>query len=71
MTATIITLPKHSEEMRLAAPRSEQDSVMVELRRARIRIAQLEATLTETMRDNLANYNRAREAERALEELKY
>lgn len=68
MTATIITMPRQTSETRLAAPRCEQDSVMVELRRARIRIAQLEASLTETMRDNLANYNRAREAERALED---
>lgn len=47
----------------------QAEPLMLELRRARIRISQLETSLTEAMRDNLANFNRAREAERRLEEL--
>jgi hypothetical protein len=41
-------------------------SALVELRRARTRIAQLERNLTQAMRDSLANYERARQAERRL-----
>lgn len=68
MTATIITLPRQVAPARVEHPDSSDGSIMVELRRARIRIAQLEATLTATMRDNLANYNRARDAERKLDD---
>ena len=67
MTALIIQHPKNSERQRHADEQTESGSLMLELRRARIRIAQLEASLTEAMRDNLANFNRAREAERKLE----
>ncbi|MEM6660849.1 MAG: hypothetical protein AAF666_01610 [Pseudomonadota bacterium] len=42
---------------------------MSELRRARVRIVQLERNLTEAMRDSLTHFNRARDAERRLEEL--
>ena len=67
MSAMIINLPRHhSQETSAADPEA---SLFVELRRARIRIAQLEASLTEAMRDNLANFNRARDAERRLEDL--
>ncbi|MEL7470811.1 MAG: hypothetical protein ACFB03_06295 [Paracoccaceae bacterium] len=44
----------------------DQRTTLAELRRARIRIAQLEASLTEAMRDSLANFNRARDAEQML-----
>lgn len=64
MSATIISLP-HSHPPRTEA--ETDGSLMIELRRARIRIAQLEASLTEALRDSLANHNRAREAERKLD----
>ena len=67
MSATIISLPSHHP--RETGSDDPDSSMFVELRRARIRIAQLEASLTEALRDNLANYNRARDAERRLEEL--
>ena len=67
MSATIIPLPSGPDGKLTAETRP--DPLMLELRRARIRIAQLEASLTEAMRDNLANFNRARQAERRLEEL--
>ena len=67
MSATIISLPRHHP--RQSADRDPDASLFVELRRARIRIAQLEASLTEAMRDNLANFNRAREAEQRLEDM--
>ena len=66
MSAKIISLPFRVH----TAQRGEnaQDDARLELRRARIRIAQLEASLTQAMRDSLTNFNRAREAERALAE---
>ena len=67
MSATIVSLPRHHPQG--GGAEDPNASLFVELRRARIRIAQLEASLTETMRDNLANYNRARDAERRLEKL--
>ena len=67
MSATIITLPRHHPSSDTTSDRD--GSLFVELRRARIRIAPLEASLTEAMRDNLANFNRARDAERRLEEM--
>ena len=67
MSATIIPMPGLPEGDADLLEKAEP--LMLELRRARIRIAQLETSLTEAMRDNLANFNRAREAERRLEEL--
>lgn len=73
MSALIIPLPglEKGQEVR-DADTSDGDvkALTMELRRARIRIAQLEASLTEVMRDNLANYNRARDAERELERIR-
>ena len=70
MTAMIIPLPGASQKaMEDEEDRADAEMLSLELRRARIRIAQLEASLTEAMRDNLANFNRAREAERRLEKV--
>ena len=69
MTATVIALhPRHPQPTRIPPEIAEQ-SMIVELRRARIRIAQLEASLTRAMRDSLTNFNRARDAERRLDDL--
>lgn len=59
MTATVTQLPG---TVRLPDP----GDLSAELRHARRRIAQLETALGEAMRDNLTNFNRAREAERLL-----
>ena len=64
MTAKIISLPFPGRSC--SATGSEDEITCDELRRARIRIAQLEASLTEAMRDSLTNFNRARAAERTL-----
>lgn len=70
MSAMIIDLAQRRE---VATPRHDagraEASAMIELRRARLRIAQLERNLTQAMRDSLANYERARKAERRLAEL--
>jgi len=70
MSATIIDLRSRQDVTQppRATPHAE-GSAMAELRRARLRIAQLEARLTKAMRDSLVNFNRARDAERRLEEL--
>ena len=70
MTAMIIDLAQRREiaTVRNDAARAEA-SAMIELRRARLRIAQLERNLTQAMRDSLTNYERARKAERRLAEL--
>ena len=70
MSAMIIDLAQRREIAtgRPDAGRAEA-SAMIELRRARLRIAQLERNLTLAMRDSLANYERARKAERRLAEL--
>ena len=70
MSAKIIALPvaDRVDDGAVSAPEDE-NAVTKELRRARIRIAQLEASLSEAMRDSLANFNRARDAERSLAEL--
>ena len=69
MSAKIISLP-FADRIE-SRDRDEGDtSQSQELRRARIRIAQLEASLSEAMRDSLVNFNRARDAERSLAELK-
>ena len=70
MTAKIISLPTPERVTdAVVLEHREGQSVMSELRRARIRIAQLEASLSEAMRDSLANFNRARDAERSLEQM--
>ena len=51
------------------ATEDAEASAVGELRRARLRIAQLERNLTQAMRDSLNHYNRAREAERRLAEM--
>jgi len=67
MSAEIIMLKRTTQTQREVeeTPRDMSE----ELRRAKIRIAQLEANLTAAMQDNLTNYTRARDAERRLEEL--
>ena len=70
MSAKIIALPYANRvDESAVAVREKESSTAKELRRARIRIAQLEASLSEAMRDSLANFNRARDAERCLAEL--
>ena len=69
MTATIIDLASRHSVRTPQRTADAEESALVELRRARIRIAQLEASLTQAMRDNLTNFNRARAAERQLEDL--
>lgn len=69
MSATIIRMPGMPEAQPMPETQAVPEGLMTELRRARIRIAQLESSLTEAMRDNLANFNRAREAEQRLKEL--
>ena len=69
MTATIIDLASRHSVRAPQRTADAEESALVELRRARIRIAQLEASLTQAMRDNLTNFNRARAAERQLEDL--
>jgi hypothetical protein len=67
MSAEIIMLKRPNQ-----APQGFDEpkgNVVEELRRAKLRIAQLEANLTAAMQDNLTNYTRARDAERKLEEL--
>ncbi|MEM7057067.1 MAG: hypothetical protein AAF557_05715 [Pseudomonadota bacterium] len=69
MSATIIELTPHlSRSLHRAVPDAEI-SALSELRRARIRIAQLEANLAQAMNDSLMHFNRARHAERKLAEL--
>lgn len=70
MTATVISLPRrpgcmptHSQEG------AEERALRAELRRARIRIAQLESSLTEALRDNVLHFERARDAEQRLADL--
>ena len=68
MSARIIPLPGYQGERERAVAMPEPPNA--QLRRAHVRIAQLESSLMDAMRDNLANFNRAREAERLLEELR-
>ena len=67
MTATVIRLPCRPGRL-TAEPSAEADdrALKAELRRARIRIAQLEASLTEALRDNVMHFDRARAAEQRL-----
>ena len=70
MSATIIDLSDRRgfRGVNRATPNAET-SAIGELRRARLRITQLERNLTQAMRDSLVNYNRAKEAERRLREI--
>jgi len=70
MSAKIISLPFAHRPDSANAQRQNENTAADELRRARIRIAQLEASLSEAMRDSLANFNRARNAEQTLERLR-
>ncbi len=70
MTATVIRLPRRPGWMPAQPVEdAEERSLRAELRRARVRIAQLEASLTEAMRDNVHHFERARAAEQRLAEL--
>lgn len=70
MSAKIIALPFQNRSEDFANGVGHDDrTTTAELRRARIRIAQLEASLSEAMRDSLANFNRARDAERTLQQI--
>ena len=70
MTATVIRLPRRPGCMP-AQPQegAEERALRAELRRARIRIAQLESSLTEALRDNVQHFERARATEQRLAEL--
>jgi hypothetical protein len=70
MTATVISLPRRPG-CTPAQPLegAEERALRAELRRARIRIAQLEASLTEALRDNVQHFERARAAEQRLTDL--
>lgn len=69
MSAKIISLPFATREAQDVAIAKDEVEILQDLRRARIRIAQLEASLSEAMRDSLMNFNRARDAERRLADL--
>ncbi len=70
MTATVISLPSRRQQLAPRDPATANDQALrAELRRARIRIGQLEASLAEALRDNVLHYDRAREAELRLAEL--
>ncbi len=70
MTATVISLPRRPGSTP-AQPMggAEERALRAELRRARVRIAQLEASLTEALRDNVQHFERARDAELRLADL--
>jgi arginine deiminase len=75
MTAEIIQLARRQgDTSRLDQPSemrriSEHAALADELRRARIRILQLESSLTSALRDAVRHHDRALDAERNLEEL--
>ncbi len=69
MSATIIDLSNRRDFRGVNRVTSNVEAAAIgELRRARLRIAQLERNLTQAMRDSLSNYNRARDAELRLRE---
>ncbi len=74
MTATVIRLPRRSGSLpaQLApgqlATEAEDRALRAELRRARVRISQLESSLTDALRDNVLHFERARAAEQRLAE---
>jgi len=66
----VIDLSERNELIAAARiPQCAEDSATRELRRARLRIAQLERSLAQTIHDSLVNFNRARQAERQLADL--
>ena len=67
MTATVIQFADRRPP--LMTPEERDRALHAELRRARIRIRQLEIGLAEALRDALAQHDRARAAERRLAEL--
>jgi hypothetical protein len=70
MTATVISLASRRQHcLPSESAGAGERALRAELRRARIRIAQLESSLTEALRDNVAHFERAREAEARLAEL--
>jgi hypothetical protein len=69
MTATVISLRSRRQPLAPRDPAANDRALSAELRRARVRIAQLEASLAEALRDNVAHHGRAREAELRLAEL--
>lgn len=70
MSATVISLANRRQRVQTHDSASAGDRALrAELRRARIRIAQLEASLTEALRDNVTHFERAREAETRLADL--
>jgi arginine deiminase len=67
MTATVIRLPlRPARAPARPAAQPEDRALKTELRRARVRIAQLEASLAEALRDNVKHHERARQAEQRL-----
>ena len=68
MSATIIELTPHLSHPPTRAVPDAEAAALSELRRARIRIAQLEANLAQAMRDSLTHFNRARLAEQKFAE---
>jgi hypothetical protein len=70
MSATVISLPRRPGCMPAQAMDGrEERALRAELRRARVRITQLEASLTEALRDNVQHFERARAAEQRLADL--
>jgi hypothetical protein len=70
MSATVISLADRRQRVEPRGSTSAGERALrAELRRARVRIAQLQASLTEALRDNVAHFERAREAEARLQEL--
>jgi hypothetical protein len=70
MTATVISLPRRPGHTPARPMEGAQERALrAELRRARIRIAQLEASLTEALRDNVLHFERARTAEQRVADL--
>lgn len=69
MTAIVISLPFRQQFRAHDHAAANDRATRADLRRARIRIAQLEASLAEALRDNVLHYDRAREAELRLSEL--
>lgn len=73
MSADIINLERHRPAACIPEPVAPVErsgtSDRIELRRARIRIAQLESSLMEALRESATHWRRARNAERRLKEL--
>jgi hypothetical protein len=70
MTATVISLYRGPDHLPVpTSAETEARALRGELRRARTRIAQLEASLAEVLRDNVVHFERARKAEQDLTDL--